>query len=520
MRSRTFSIVAGAVAWSLSGCGGDDLVAPRQGQIRVSVVTTGALEPPAYTLSLDEQPPITVGPGVTIAFTADAGEHTVELGNIPEQCAAEDGTSQTVAVTPDATVEVTFTVTCAPIPGTISAAVTTVGSLLDADGYLLLVDDRAPEPIGVNAAVTIEDLAPGLHTVALDGIAPNCLVEGENPVNVEVTEDHAAAVAFEVTCRAGVSRWTPVPSGTEADLTGVWSANGGSPLAAGERDVRRGVEGVILRLDGGSWAPEHREDDLRPRGIWGSGPDDVYLVGYGFLASAARILHYDGSSWSSVSDFDREDVAAMGLEAVWGSSASDVFAVGFEDLGPFLGSAIWHYDGGGWLRMPVNGDVQPALTDVWGSGPADVYAVGRDDAAEPSAGVVLRYDGVLWNPVLQVEGVVFNGIWSSGPADVFAVGFLVEQVNEEFFVRGVVWHYDGSSWREMELPEVGVLHEVWGTSGSDVYAVGDDGLIVRYDGTAWTPTSVGQSTLLGIWGGAPGEVLAVGLGGTILRGVP
>lgn len=517
MRSRTFSIVAGAVVWSLSGCGGDDLVAPRPGQIRVSVATTGAgPEPGPYTLTVDDQSPVPVGPTATITVDADPGERTVQLGAVPGHCTVEGGTTRTVSVADGATAEVAFAVTCSPIPGSVGITVATVGSLLDADGYLLVVDDGEPQPIGVNAGVTVEGLAPGPHSIRLDGVAANCRVESDNPVAVEVTDDHAAAVAFAVTCHAGVERWTSVPSGTGADLTSVWSPSDGTAIAIGERGTRTGVQGVILGYANGRWTPQYQEDDLRPREVWGSAPDDVYLVGYGFIAQAARILHYDGRSWSSVADFDREDVAGQGLESIWGASASDVFAVGFEDVGPFRVSAIWHFDGGGWLRMAVPGPVQPALTDVWGSGSRDVYAVGRDEAA----GVILRYDGAGWGPVLQVDGVLFNGVWGSAPDDVFAAGFLVEERDDQFFVSGVVWHFDGTAWSPMDLPDVGVLYEVWGTSGSDVYVVGEEGLILRYDGTTWEPTTVGRENLLGVWGGAPGEVFAVGNSGTILQGEP
>ena len=517
MRSRSFSIVAGAVVWSLSACGGDDLIAPRTGQIRVSVATTGAgPDPGPYTLTLDEQPPVPVAPTATITLDADRGEHAVALGGVPGHCSVEAGTTRTATVAEGVTAEVAFTVTCSPIPGSVGITVTTVGSLLDADGYLLRVDDREPEPIGVNDGVTIEGLAPGSHSVRLDGVAANCRVESDNPVAVEVTVDHAAAVAFAVTCHAGVERWTPMPSGTAADLTGVWSANDGTVIAIGERGTRTGVQGLVLGYAGGSWAPQYREDDLRPRGVWGSAADDVYLVGYGLLAEAARVLHYDGQSWASVADFDREDVAGQGLESVWGASASDVFVVGFEDVGPFRVSAIWHFDGGGWLRMEVPGPVQPELTDVWGSSGSDVYAVGRDEAS----GVVLRYDGSSWAPVLQVDGVLFNGVWGSGPDDVFAAGFLVEERDDQFFVSGVVWHFDGTAWSPMDLPDVGVLYEVWGTSGSDVYVVGEEGLILHYDGTGWERTTVGRESLLGVWGGGAGEVFAVGNNGTILHGEP
>ena len=52
--------------------------------------------------------------------------------------------------------------------------------------------------------------------------------------------------------------------------------------------------------------------------MWGSSASDVFAVGQN-----GTILHYDGSSWSSMSSGTSNE-----LLGVWGSSASDAFAVG------------------------------------------------------------------------------------------------------------------------------------------------------------------------------------------------
>ena len=63
-------------------------------------------------------------------------------------------------------------------------------------------------------------------------------------------------------------------------------------------------------------------------GVWGSSGSDVFAVGW-----AGTILHYDGTSWSSM-----ESETTSRLEGVCGSSGSDVFAVGYD-------GTIFHYDG-------------------------------------------------------------------------------------------------------------------------------------------------------------------------------
>ena len=105
------------------------------------------------------------------------------------------------------------------------------------------------------------------------------------------------------------------------------------------------------------------------------------------------------------------------------------------------------------------------------------------------------------------------GVWGSSANDVFAVG------GDE----GIILHYNGTAWTEMASPASDGLYEVWGSSTNDVFAVGVSistravyYIIYHYDGTAWTemasPTS---DPLYGVWGSSGNDVFVVGslLGG-------
>jgi hypothetical protein len=72
----------------------------------------------------------------------------------------------------------------------------------------------------------------------------------------------------------------------------------------------------------------------------------------------------------------------------------------------------------------------------------------------------------------------------------------------------------------MPLPSGSVLNEIWGSSATDVFAVGEDGVVLHYDGAAWTLATPTRAGLLGVWGSSPGDVYAVGAAGTILHGTP
>lgn len=523
MRSRiTVSILLGAVSLIAVGCAGEDLVAPEPGAIAVTTTTSGE-EPDAdgYTIRLDQGEPMPIGPQATLTLPVPPGEHTLELGEVAPNCVVSGELRRAVSVPAGESVEALFAVVCHTTRGTLGIRALTTGGWPDPDGYSVQIDQEIPVNIEVNGSLQLPGIQPGAHLVRITGLALNCELAGENPRPVLVTLDAPAAVEFAIDCPAGVAQWTPVPSGSRADFTNVWSDGRGQAFTIGERDIPGGLEGVLLHREDESWVPRLREEDLRPRAVWGSSAAEVYVVGYGFLDPAARILRYDGAAWASDAGFDGLGVVNAGFESIWGSSASDIFAVGWADAGPFNVSLIYHYDGSRWQQVVIEGPVNPPLEDVWGSSPTDVYAVGMNQSSDPSLGTILHYDGAAWTPVLQEEGLFLNGVWGSSATDVFAVGFQVEEVDGEFFVSGAIRHFDGGSWAPMTLPaDAGVLNEVWGTSGSDVYAVGSDGLILRYDGTAWTATAPTPETLLGVWQGEPGEVLAVGTGGTILSGIP
>jgi hypothetical protein len=511
-------MLAAASAFSTLACGGEDLTGPRSGQLRVTTATGGTLpDPDGYLLLVDEEPPTPVGINATVTLTAPEGESIVELAGIADWCVVEGDPRRMVSVRAGGTTDVAYQVVCsAEIALTIVTA--TTGSEPAADAYAVRIDGGPERSIGANATLVITDLSPGAHTVELLAVPPRCQVGGANPAAVELVEGETAVVEFRVACAAEIRTWTPLAIETTADLTDVHGFSATDVFVVGERDIPGGIEGVIFRYDGAAWTRELRANDLRPRGIWGSDPSNVYAVGYGFFSTEPTILHYDGSMWGGAPGFQSGGLGAAGLESVWGSARDDVFAVGFVDDGRFDRSLIFHFDGTRWARMQVEGEVDPFLTDVWGSSGTDVYAVGRDAARSPATAVILRYDGVAWRVAVQVEGITLTAVWGSGPTDVFATGFEIIERGTSSEVRGVVWHYDGTSWSRMALPEVGVLQEIGGRSGSEVYAVGNDGVILRYDGTGWTATRPAARTLLGVWLAPDGLGFAVGNRGTLLLG--
>ncbi|MFL5237874.1 MAG: hypothetical protein ACJ8EL_09785 [Rhizomicrobium sp.] len=119
-----------------------------------------------------------------------------------------------------------------PTEGTLEIIASTSGSDLDPDGYMLSVDNGAPQPLPPNGADTVVSLSPGTHTVTLAGVAPNCLLGGENPRSVEIAAANMTSLSLDIACsepQAAISvRAATTGEGLDADGYQV-AVDGGTP---------------------------------------------------------------------------------------------------------------------------------------------------------------------------------------------------------------------------------------------------------------------------------------------------
>jgi hypothetical protein len=145
--------------------------------------------------------------------------------------------------------------------------------------------------------------------------------------------------------------WTAASSGVTADLMGVWGSGAAADVyAVGSSDGK----GVILRFDGAGWKTVY-SGPARLRGVWGSGPGDIYAGGEG-----GTILHGDGVQWTPMESRTTQTIFALG-----GSGAADVFAAADEEL--------LHLRDGAWERISL-----PAANRLRGISvtPSRVFVVG------------------------------------------------------------------------------------------------------------------------------------------------
>jgi hypothetical protein len=267
---------------------------------------------------------------------------------------------------------------------------------------------------------------------------------------------------------------------------GAWVSDGGyyqrfeDVWGTSASDVYAVGDGTIVHWNGTEWRrvptghlcstfeDEYGSYEVCPRfyGVWGSGPADVWVVGWtagamvdGFEGPWGLIVHYDGNEWSAQTE------VPLWLSAVWGSAANDVWAVGFGNF--------YHYDGTVWeYRRGV-----ASSDEVWGLSSTNVYAPYWDfNRGNPySEAGVLHYDGSTWSamPGLPSDSYYrYHKVWGTAPDNLFVAGYKSVNGHE----TGIIMHWDGSTWAEMNAGSrsVGAL---WGFGTNDVLASLDDEIV-------------------------------------------
>ncbi|PCC68949.1 Uncharacterized protein SAMN02745121_05718 [Nannocystis exedens] len=187
------------------------------------------------------------------------------------------------------------------------------------------------------------------------------------------------------------------------------------------------------------------------------------------------------------------------LFSVWGPQPDDVIAVGGQGVGPTSKGLALHWDGAAWTELAL----PPGTTRLhWLAGVGDaLWAVGE-------AGVAIRRDGDTWTTIATGADVPLWGIWGAGPDAIWSVG------GDGFVGAPSVLRWNGDAWSPETLPPLPegchALFKIVGTSAADVTAVGDLGVVLQYDGAAWTQQDVGSiADLISVSGPAHAR-LAVG----------
>jgi hypothetical protein len=229
--------------------------------------------------------------------------------------------------------------------------------------------------------------------------------------------------------------------------------------------------------------------------IWGSGPNDVYAVGYDG-ENTGYIWHTTdcGQTWTSHTNL------AATYVGVWGTSANNVYVVGGNGSAGVLEHSV---DGGTtWTSLPIDGTT--GFTSIWGSGPDDIYVVGDGPYY-----VQHSTDGaVTWNDVaipVQLDSATM--VWGTAANDVYIGGEIPPES------ASVLYHTTDGGTTLTELDDSqyhAAIHGLWSSAG-ELFATGIGGLLRSTNGgTSWNLTTATQE-LEAVWGSAANDLYVGGV---------
>lgn len=308
--------------------------------------------------------------------------------------------------------------------------------------------------------------------------------------------------------------------GTQAWAVGVTAGDGVGRVGGPNRTL-------VRHWAGAGWDtettpnPGFRYNELDS--VAAIGADDVWAVGHGVGHGLSTyvpiILHFDGTSWTSMSI---DGVKRGSLAAVSACSSSDVWAVGSQPDAE-------HWDGTRWQPVEMASpppDHWVAFSGVAAIDSSDVWAVGHlASRAGRGRAVIEHFDGASWRfvPSPRAASISLNAVAGLGADDVYAVGFRAVHDGGSGTSGPVVEHWDGGSWHLTRLPKspsgIDDLFAIGGSSATDVWAVGTDGsaqtLAYHFDGRVWarvpTPSpGHGSAYLYGVAASSADDAWAVG----------
>jgi len=187
-------------------------------------------------------------------------------------------------------------------------------------------------------------------------------------------------------------------------------------------------------------------------------------------------LFWDGSKWRQT----LIPASAGTLTSVFITAANDVWAVG-------MNHTIIHWDGTSWVAATVPITNNDKLFSVFMlPGGMDGWAVGRTNAGIPT---LLRWSGTwptgAWSTVAAPAGALdLYGVALSSPTEGWAVGRA-----------GTILRWDGAGWTLVTpSPTTSNLFSVSIVDAGDAWAVGASSTIIRWNGASWTGPMVAPTT--------------------------
>ncbi len=270
----------------------------------------------------------------------------------------------------------------------------------------------------------------------------------------------------------------------------------------------------------GSWETINYDSTFTVRDVWGTGSNDLYLVGVSIDGTTGRAVHFNGSLWSAIPDMQ---ILGADYHHVFGGGASPVFIL--SNLGE-----IWMGDASAMTLVAQNG-IEDDLAWITTLNITHVFAGGSDgvlwkktmatgdwsSVAINLSGLSLptttdfvhawaSNDGYLFMATDQSAVVIYDN--SAGTASAVTTSEFTSAVAgfapDDFYVGPTLKHYDGSQFSSVTWGAGAsdqTVVELWTDQVDQLFGVGPDG-VSKLNGTSmdvvYDPSGAGLTQITGI----------------------
>jgi hypothetical protein len=149
--------------------------------------------------------------------------------------------------------------------------------------------------------------------------------------------DNVFAVGSGFVLHFDGQQWSEVEVDSAWNLRNVWASMDGGAFAVG---VDQNERPLMVHFDGIAWSvvPMEWPADLYSLSdVWGTGPDNIYVVGIANgLSNGTMVFHFDGESWSLTAQLN-----IYGYR-LWGFNERNIFSAG---------RGTSHFDGKNWIDL-------------------------------------------------------------------------------------------------------------------------------------------------------------------------
>ena len=208
---------------------------------------------------------------------------------------------------------------------------------------------------------------------------------------IALFDDRAIAVGNNGTILANDGgEWVRLPSPTTEDLWGVWGASADDVWVVGGRGRSESVA-TVLRAEQGADFVDAPVPPLERAGVraffkvWGTASDNVYIVGQN-----GACLRWDGGQLVEFGVGTAEDLISL-----WGSGPDDIVIVGGRSNG-----VIAHWNGADWVSDSLA--PAPGFNGVWMPAPGEFWVAGVRGLLRSGTVAAGRYDDDDTTPAFEV----------------------------------------------------------------------------------------------------------------------